>query len=209
MLLIGTTNLDAGRGRAFDLSKYINAKSYPGPFERFSSILLASSAIPTVFPPVEIDGMYYADGGATSNLFLVVLSRSAGPLDEFVARHPEAPKPKLRIWVVVNERLVPQPAVTQPRWMSVGGRALNTLTATNELFALDLVQDIVTEYREEHGVEAEFRMVAIPANAPQPETNEMFDQKNMLQLEELGRNMATDPSSWRSDVPSAYSFSRD
>lgn len=209
LLLIGATNLDAGRGRPFNLGQEAQAALETGSFDRINSILLASSAIPTVFPPVEIDDMLYADGGATSNLFLVTLSSEDGLVDQFLARHPEAPAPKLRIWVVVNERLVPQPAVTQPRWMSVGGRALDTLTATNELFALDLVKDIVTEYREVRGVEAEFRMVAIPANAPQPESNEMFDKKNMLQLEELGRNMATDLSSWRSEVPSAYSFSRD
>ncbi|MGB5295716.1 MAG: patatin-like phospholipase family protein, partial [Thermoanaerobaculia bacterium] len=180
-----------------------------GSFDRINSILLASSAIPTVFPPVEIDEMLYADGGATSNLFVVTLSSEGGLVDQFLARHPEAPMPKLRIWVVVNERLVPQPAVTQPRWMSVGGRALDTLTATNELFALDLVKDIVTEYREVRGVDAEVRLVASPADAPEPETKEMFDKKNMLQLEELGRNMATDPTAWRTEVPSAYSFNRD
>lgn len=209
LLLIGATNLDAGRGRPFNLGKEAQAALETGSFDRINSILLASSAIPTVFPPVEIDEMLYADGGATSNLFVVTLSSEGGLVDKFIARHPEAPMPKLRMWVVVNERLVPQPAVTQPRWMSVGGRALDTLTATNELFALDLVKDIVTDYREVRGVDAEFRFVAIPADAPQPETKEMFDKKNMLQLEELGRNMAADPSVWRTEVPDAYSFSRD
>ncbi len=209
LLLIGTTNLDAGRGRAFDLSKEAQAAPEAGPFERFNSILLASSAIPTVFPPVEIDGMYYADGGATSNLFLVVFSRSAGPLDKFVARHPEAPKPKLRIWVVVNERLVLAPEVTQPRWMAVAARALGTLTMSNELFALNLIKDVVEDYRDTRGVDAEFRMVAIPADAPYPETDAMFDKKYMLLLEELGRNLGTDPSVWTTKVPSAYSFRLD
>lgn len=209
LLLIGTTNLDAGRGRAFNLGEEAQAAPETGPFDRFNSILLASSAIPTVFPPVEIDGMYYADGGATSNLFLLVFSGGEGPLDQFVARHPEAPKPKLRFWVVVNERLVLTPEVTQPRWLAIAGRALGTLTSTNELFALDLIKDIVAEFREERGMDAEFRMVAIPADAPYPETKEMFDKENMLQLEELGRNMGTDPSVWRTEVPSAYSFDLD
>ena len=209
LLMIGTTNLDAGRGRAFNLGEEAQAAPESGPFERFNSILLASSAIPTVFPPVEIDGMYYADGGATSNLFLLVFSGGESPLDQFVARHPEAPKPKLRFWVVVNERLVLSPEVTQPRWLAIADRALGTLTSTNQLFALDLIKDIAAEFREERGIDAEFRMVAIPADAPEPETKEMFDKKNMLQLEELGRNMGTDPSVWRTEVPSAYSFDLD
>lgn len=209
LLLIGATNLDAGRGRPFNLGQEAQAALETGSFDRINSILLASAAIPTVFPPVEIDEMLYGDGGATSNLFVVSFSNEGGPLDQFNARHPEASMPRLRIWVLVNERLVPHPAVTQPRWMSVGDRALGTLTSTNELFALDLVKNIVNDYRTAHGVDAEFRMVAIPTDAPEPESNEMFDKKNMLQLEELGRNMAMDPSVWRTEVPSAYSFSRD
>jgi predicted acylesterase/phospholipase RssA len=209
LLLIGATNLDAGRGRAFDLSEEAQAAPESGPFDRINSILLASSAIPAVFPPVEIDGMYYGDGGATSNLFLLTFSATDGPLAQFVARHPEAPKPKFRIWIVVNELLVPEPAVTQPRWISVSGRALDTLTSTTERFALKLIKDIVDDFRIERGVDAEFRMVAIPANAPKPKTNQMFDKDYMIQLEELGRNMGADPSSWRTELPFGYSFGQD
>jgi hypothetical protein len=91
----------------------------------------------------------------------------------------------------------------------VSGRALDTLTSTTERFALKLIKDIVDDFRIERGVDAEFRMVAIPANAPKPKTNQMFDKDYMIQLEELGRNMGADPSSWRTEVPFAYSFGQD
>ncbi|MGB5160443.1 MAG: patatin-like phospholipase family protein [Thermoanaerobaculia bacterium] len=209
LLLIGATNLDAGRGRPFNLGEEAKAALESGSFDRVQSILLASSAIPGIFPPVEIDQMLYGDGGATSNLFLITFSGTEGPLAQFRQRHPEAPVPKTRIWVVVNEALVPQPAVTQPRWLSVSGRALDTLTKTGELFALRLIQAIVYEFRTDRGVDAEVRIVSIPQEAPQPETTEMFDKEYMIKLEDMGREMGADPSVWRTEVPSAYSFDRD
>jgi hypothetical protein len=37
----------------------------------------------------------------------------------------------------------------------------------------------------------------------------MFDKELMLKLEDLGRKMGADPSSWVTEVPSATSVSRD
>ena len=93
--------------------------------------------------------------------------------------------------------------------MAVAARALGTLTMSNGLFALNLIKDVVEDYRNTRGLDAEFRMVAIPADAPYPETDAMFDKKYMWLLEELGRNMGTDPSVWTNEVPSAYSFRLD
>jgi len=71
--------------------------SMTGSRDPVHSILLASSAIPGVFPPVMIDGLFYADGGATANLTLFV-SRSFRK--RWRELHPDAPLPKFRIWVV-------------------------------------------------------------------------------------------------------------
>ena len=224
LLLIGTTNLDAGRGQVFDLGREAKEALQSGSLDRIPSILLASSAIPGVFPPMEIDGMYYGDGGATSNLFIVGFSKDDGPLARFTKRHPEAPLPKIRVWVLVNEPLVPVPALTQPRWLSVGGHALQTLTSTNELFALELTKAMLHEARTEHGLDTEFHLVSIPEElfktktmtyqeakqaAKEKEKVGMFDKEFMNKLEDLGRKMGADPSSWTTKIPSAYSFSRD
>lgn len=50
---------------------------------------------------------------------------------------------------------------------------------------------------------------AIPQDGPKQESEELFDRQYMIQLEELGREMGADPSVWRTEVPSAYSFDRD
>jgi hypothetical protein len=151
-----------------------------------------------------MDGMYYADGGATSNLFIATFPGPDGPVARFRARHPEAPLPKVRVWAVVNQQLKPQHAVTRPRWISITGRALNTLTSTTQLFALSWIKEMAEQARAERGLDAELHLVSIPMDAPKKKTKEMFDQEYMRALQSLGRAMGADPSSWQDQVPDAY-----
>ena len=204
LLLIGTVNLDAGAGRVFDLGHEARLALESEAFDRIHSILLASSAVPGIFPPMEIDGMLYADGGAASNLFLAGFSRNNGPIARFSARYPDAPTPKVRVWVLVNGWLQPEPAVTQPRWVPVAGAALDILMSTTQLFALELIRTLVYEARVERGLEAEFHLTAIPAEIPRSEALEMFDKGAMVEMEELGRARGADPSSWKEEIPSAF-----
>ena len=204
LLLIGTVNLDARAGRVFDLGREAQNALESGVVDRVHSILLASSAIPGIFPPVEINGMLYADGGAASNLFLAGFSRTNGPVARFVAKYPEAPTPKMRVWVLVNGWLKPEPAITQPRWIPVAGTALDMMMSTTQLFALELIRTLVYEARTERGLDAEFRLTAIPDETPRNEALEMFDKGAMVEMEELGRARGADPSSWMDEIPSAF-----
>jgi len=189
LLLIGTTNLDLGAGRVFDLGLEAQQAMEKGDVTRVATILLASSAIPGAFPPLEIDGMLYADGGATSNLFITAFPGPDGVLARFRAAHPEAPAPRVRIWVVVNQKIKPAHAITQPHWLKITGRALDTLTATSQIFALDIIQDLVREARAERGVDAELYLVSIPDDAPENKSGKMFDQEYVRALQEFGRTM--------------------
>jgi len=201
LLLIGTTNLDVGAGRIFDLTRAAREAHASGSYDRVHEILLASSAIPGVFPPIEMDGMLYADGGATSNLFILAFP---GLFDSFLSEHPGANLPTIRVWVLVNQQLKPQHEVTEPRWISISDRALKTLTATDQLFALKILQDRARQVHEQWGIEVELHLVSIPQDAPATKTRDMFDPTYMRALEDLGRKMGADPSSWVDSIPSAY-----
>ena len=148
--------------------------------------------------------MLYADGGASSNLFLAGFERSGGPIARFLAENPDAPAPKVRIWVLVNGWLQPEPKVVQPRWVAVSAQSLDILTSTTQLFALQLINAMAHEARVERGWDAEFRLVAIPDDAFREASDEMFDKGYMIGLEELGRAMGADPSSWTGEIPSAF-----
>jgi predicted acylesterase/phospholipase RssA len=209
LLLIGATNLDAGAGRIFDLGLAARQALERNTLDRVHAILLASSAIPGVFPPIMIDGMLYADGGATSNLFISAFPGPEGPLARFITNHPEGPKPTIRIWILVNQRLRPQPEVTQPRWFPISNRALGTLTSTSQIFTLALIEHMAREARAESGVEIELRLVSIPEDAPRNNTGKMFDQEYMRGLQAYGEKMGADPASWQDIIPSAFSVQGD
>ncbi|MEY2715678.1 MAG: hypothetical protein RIT24_2021, partial [Planctomycetota bacterium] len=68
LLFVNTTDLDQGRAQPFELTHAAKRAVADGSLDRFHSILLASAGIPGVFPPREIDGTLYADGGVTSNI---------------------------------------------------------------------------------------------------------------------------------------------
>ena len=115
MLLIQATDMDGGTARAFDAVAAAREAVATGDTELLSDILLSSAAIPGAFPPREIQGRLYADGGIASNFFY------GGPMDEsdtfgatWRREHPNAPIPKTRYWVIINEYIQPIPVTVQP-----------------------------------------------------------------------------------------------
>jgi hypothetical protein len=203
LLQIGATNLDFGIGRIFDVSHEAIQAASAGSPDRVHSILLASSAIPGVFPPVVIDNVYYGDGGATANLTLAI---RPGFYDRWKRAHPGAPLPKYRVWILLNQQVRIQPTVTKPKWISIAGRGLGTATHSLQLFAMQLLNRIAMESEAIWGLEFEFRWVSIPDDAPKKDTKHMFDEDHMRALEALGKKMGADPSSWKTEVPAIYSF---
>ena len=63
---------------------------------------------------------------------------------------------------------------------------------------------MVNDARTELGLDAELHLTSIPDDAPRRKTEEMFDREYMRELGNLGRKMGADPSSWTTEVPSAY-----
>jgi hypothetical protein len=120
VLLIQATDIDGGTARAFDAVAAAREAVATGDTKLLSDILLSSAAIPGAFPPREIQGRLYADGGIASNFFY------GGPMDErdtfgatWRREHPNAPIPKTRYWVIINEYIEPVPVTVQPAWPAI------------------------------------------------------------------------------------------
>jgi predicted acylesterase/phospholipase RssA len=201
ILGIGATNLDFGRLQPWNLADVASTVVNDGvDRSRVHKILMASSAIPGAFPPVEIDGLLFADGGITSNiLYSTDPASDGGLLAAWERLYPDAPSPRFRYWVIINNQLAASPQTVQPRWLGVSERSLSAaIRAATTLAVRHLAAEVAL--LGALGYDAELMLTAIPDDwtAPKPGT---FERETMQSLIDLGRKMGSDPASWRRGIP--------
>jgi hypothetical protein len=174
--------------------------------QRLREILLASTALPVIFPPVEIDGHLHSDGGIAATMFVGFdvegIRRVA---HQWRQRHPDVPMPPLRVWAIVNEKMFVDPRMIQPRLLDVGVRTLEILMEYDRFKALLTLVYMFEEIKDIPGVHAEFRYVVIPEETKLPvELSDLGDEELMRDLVERGRAVGSDPDSWNEGVPELY-----
>jgi hypothetical protein len=129
LLLIGTTNLDVMRPVIWNIGA-VAASGHPDALHLFRQILLASSAVPAVFPPVLIDvevgGRAYqemhVDGGAVAQLFLYPPGITAG---RDLRRGPLARE--RRAFIIRNARLDAEAVAVERSIFTIAGRAITSM----------------------------------------------------------------------------------
>lgn len=198
--ILGATNLDYGCRSLFLISKQaIEAESTDDP-SRVQDAMLASSAIPVAFPPREIEGNLYVDGGLTSNIFF-----SRGPNDPYSMtavwkrKFPQAPLPPMRFWVIINNQASGIPQVTQPTWSGMAGVSISTAIRVSTLLSLQLLH-AQTIYGRDEGWDVQMRWIAIPDEWRAP-VEGLFTEETMRDLGALGLKLGADPNSWHTDTP--------
>jgi predicted acylesterase/phospholipase RssA len=192
VLLIGTTDLDARRKVIWNIGA-IAERGGPGALDLVHDILLASAAIPGIFPPVminvEVDGKIFqemhVDGGASAQVFLYPPSLDRGDPD--VEREE-------RLYVIRNARLDPGWAQVERRTLSIAARAIFTLIHTQGVG--DLFRIYLTAQRDGH----DFNLAYIPRTFT-TELNEPFDTEYMNELFELGYDLAVKGYRWEKAPP--------
>jgi hypothetical protein len=128
LLLIGTTNLDDGRPVIWNIGA-IAASGKPGAIELFRKILLASAAIPGLFPPVlietEVGGKHFqemhVDGGAVAQMFLYPPSIKLREMGQ------QVPTRERHAFLIRNARLDPEWASVDARLLPIVGKAVSTM----------------------------------------------------------------------------------
>lgn len=198
ILLVGTTNLDAQRPVIWNMGEIAN-NSHPYALELFRAVLLASTALPGVFPPVHVrvsagDKILeemHVDGGPTRQVFLAPAHFSLRTFDKLY------PKPPLRrIYVVKNGKLSPEYEAVAANTLSISARSLFTLTKSQSIG--DINRIYATAVRDG----AEFRLSSIPdsftAVSKQP-----FDPAYMKELFQMGYEMGRAGSPWVRTPPDA------
>lgn len=196
-LVVTTTDFDLGVGRAWDLGREMGRT--PGGLPRARSILMASSAIPGIFPPVIIDGHVHADGGVIGSVFvplefadyqaLLTRARAAGITGDVT----------VRVWVVMNGWAYPKIDVTNPANRSgISSRALDLLLASQQPQIVDHLMDVARAASTGiPGLRVEVHATAIPAAmASDPGADKRFNDGWMHRLEQFGYDRARGAKPW-------------
>ena len=188
-LLVVTTNLDAEEAVIWDMGA-LAARGDRAALLLFRRILLASSSIPGVFPPVLIaargsDGRVvdemHADGGI-STPFLVVP-------EGLQLRTGSGNQPRGgAIYVLVNGQLSPQYSVTHGDLPAILSRSFDIASKASLRMTL-----VATEtFAEHNGMSLE--VSDIPAGTSASSID--LDQHSMHSLFELGRSRAASGKAW-------------
>ena len=195
-LLIGTTNLDAQRPVIWDMGK-IASSGDPGAIHLFRNVLLASAAIPGVFPPVFIkvqaDGKTYdemhVDGGTTNQVFLLPNQLRVGSVDRKTGFRPQR-----REYIIRNGRLDPEHKAVKASTLSIATRSLSTLTKYQG------IGDLYKMYSFSRRNGIQYRLAYIPADFKDT-SKEPFDTVYMKKLYNLGYKLGKHGYRWQKKPP--------
>jgi predicted patatin/cPLA2 family phospholipase len=192
-LLIGTTDLDAGRPVVWDIGK-IALSTRDDRVELFRKVLLASAAIPAAFPPIYLkvqaaDGKTYdemhVDGGVTRELFMLP---SELHLFELRARH--GVERRSHLFIIRNSRFQSEYEPTKPKVGNIAARSIDTLITSQA------AGDLWTLYYEAKENNMTYAVTSIPQNIPD-NSKSLFDRKYMTNLFNAGYDLARAGKAWR------------
>jgi hypothetical protein len=198
-LLVGTTDLDAGRPMLWDVTA-IAASGHPGALDLIRQVILASASAPVVFPPVFIDvaapdGAVYdemhVDGGATEQVTFVSPDISLADL----IRQEFGKEIELQLYVIVNNDLTPAYDAVKPRIADIGGDAVSSLirgSGTGDLYRIWAITE------RDH---IAYNAAWAPDEVDCPKPKEQFDPAFMKCLYEIGRRMYGSGDLWRHAPP--------
>jgi len=196
LLAISSTDLDLGRQKFWEVGAEAEAAAESGNYDRVQRILLASAAIPAVFPPIEIGDSIYGDGGVTANVFFRLDIRNPSALfPRWKAAHPDKPLPKIRYWVIINNQAAHIPKTVQAKWPEVIGPSLAAAIRSATLAEVRWLAAQADYVNTKYGTDIEIRVVNIPNDWRPPVAGD-FEQKTMESLTDLGRKLGSDPKAW-------------
>ncbi len=201
LLAVNTTDLDDGSARAFEISHLAVAAEKTGDSTVLLNTMLASAGIPGAFPPREIAGGLYVDGGVTGNiLYGGAVKQGQGLPFAWSMLQRGAPKLRVRYWVILNNWFKTPPKTTQPNWFDVVARSVDvairasTVTSLRHLFAMAEIGSL------KGFADIEVRVVAIP-DLWRPPVEGIFEEVTMRDLAKVGEEMGKDPNVWMREVP--------
>jgi len=190
LLFIATTNLDARQPVVWDMGA-IATRGDGAALDLFRKVMLASTSIPGVFPPVmldvEVDGKRYqemhVDGAVMKQVFLVSDPAAAGGRE----RH---------LYVIRNGRIDAQWGSTERRTTAVAHRALDALVdrqAVNDIYRLQFLA-------QQEG--SDLNIAYIDSGFDYPHA-QLFAGDYMRRLFQYSYQLGANGYPWRKSLPDA------
>ena len=200
LLLIGTTNLDTQRPVLWDMGR-IAISSNPEAKTLFRKILLASTALPGLFPPVRIQvkvgqrsyDELHVDGGLTRQVFIAPPALASNPHGQ------TGSLVKPRLYVIRNGRIDPEWQPVKENLFSITQRSISTLIKNQG------IGDLYRIYSEARRDGIDFNLASIPSDVSET-SNKPFDQNYMASLFERGYTLASHHYMWVKGPPGFESF---
>lgn len=162
-LLIATTSVDLERGIVWDMGAIASLAAGPDaarygdkPLKLFREIVLASTAVPALFPPVMIESVgadgkrfqeMHGDGGAISPFFLVPSSTLTGGGSQCL--------PAQKVYLVINNRLTSEPWLTPRTILGVLGHTMSAAIKAQTVGAISLTKS----YAKRAGIDLELAVI--------------------------------------------------
>jgi hypothetical protein len=201
-LYVLTTDLDREQPVVWDMGAIAGSKS-KNRLELFRQVLLASTSVPAIFPPVYIDvtidgekrDEMHVDGGVFMQSFFIgnILDLTKMAADA----HPEWKKRAIqRLYVIRNGRIDPVGAEVHRGVGSIAARSIATLMKVSG------INDLYRLYLGQASGELELHYVAFPIGY-KPLSTEEFNQAEMIQEYDLGYEMAVKGVPWQT-LPPGY-----
>ena len=195
-LLIGTTNIDAERPVIWDIGE-IASSGMPDRKQLIANILVASAAIPGIFPPVRLkvtaDGKTYdelhVDGGTSNQVFLLPANLTLKQLDKRFKK-----KRNRELYIIRNAKTTPEYSQVKPLLASVAGKALASLTKTQG------IGDLYRMYTQAKREGMDFNFISIPESFTMKEPKP-FDTAYMVALYERGYELGHTGIPWQKEPP--------
>ena len=125
-------------------------------------------------------------------------------LERWQSIAPDAPLPKLRYWLVINNIIREQPTTVQPSWTSVISRANKATYKHLIIEPMNLLATNARLIKERYDMDVEVNWVAIPREFAFPEVSNEFDPAFTIPLADLGASMGTNPNIWKTALTSAF-----
>ena len=196
ILLVATTDLDSRRSVIWNIGAIAQSK-HPGALHLFHSILIASAAIPGVFPPVMIDvnvdgrqhDEMHVDGGTMAQTFLYPSSVNLAKISKEHRVERER-----TLYIIRNARLDPDWASVDRYILTIAGRAISSLIHSQGIG--DLYKIYLNAQRD--GIDYNLAYIGKDFTA---EHKEEFDTKFMRELFDYAYQRARVGYEWKKRPP--------